>query len=101
MQLSYCQQNNLVSLRNGRSFVSLTLKSNTMKIRNIEMPIGGIIRINEHWLKCVRVEEEMDDYNQCLECSLLETDLCRVLDCVKELRKDGLSVNFKYVEGEK
>lgn len=72
-----------------------------MKIRNIELPIGCMVRINKQWLKCVKVEEEVDDYTQCLECSLLQTDLCRVMECIKELRKDELSVNFKYVEGAK
>lgn len=62
---------------------------------SIEVPAGGMIKLNEEWLKCVANKGR---WMGCERCYLYGKDLCMRMLCDDDVRKDGLDVYFENVD---
>lgn len=57
-----------------------------MEIYKIEIPVGGVIRINDVWLKCVAYCE---DFPYCDKCYAAGNDMCYIMECDQYARNDS------------
>lgn len=62
-----------------------------MEVYKIEIPVGGIIKVNDVWLKCVEVDY---DKPMCENCVANRMGICSLMDCYEEGRLGHKEVMF-------
>lgn len=62
---------------------------------NVEVPAGGVIKLNEEWVKCVAYGVRR---KSCEKCCLYGSYLCLRMVCDCDVRKDGLDVFFTNID---
>lgn len=62
----------------------------------IEIPVGGLAKIDELTLRCISDANQVDKDAACIECECRGTALCDVMVCGGTSRVDGMNVHFVY-----
>ena len=64
-------------------------------IKTLELPIGGVAKINGRWVVCIEDSPDLwDTSRSCANCVFAEEESCDERLCNSRIREDMKSVHF-------